>query len=80
MLRKIAELPYPAPCAGPEHNPPTMIVLSAGVYEHTCPRCGQTQRFAVAPGPTCSVESMNLFYNAAAYWRPPGFGIETTQP
>jgi hypothetical protein len=39
-LRKIDDL---APwtdrviCIHPEHNPPSMMVLEPGVYEHTCP-------------------------------------------
>ena len=43
MLRKICDLPdaYRNPCRDPEHNPPNMIVLEPGVYEHTVP-----------PGPT----------------------------
>lgn len=44
-LRKIADLPQP--CFHPEHNPPTMIVLEPGVYEHTCPNCGAVTTFRV---------------------------------
>lgn len=47
MLKKIAELPRL--CLSPEHDPPTMIVLPAGVYEHTCPSCGQKTTFVVSP-------------------------------
>lgn len=36
------------PCMNPSHNPPMHIVLSPGVYEHTCPGCGAKQRFTVA--------------------------------
>ena len=41
------------PCHNPEHNPPGMIVLPPGVYEHTCPGCGQITRFTVPPRPYC---------------------------
>ncbi len=54
-LRKIGEAPrfpsapsIPAGCQSPEHNPPNMIVLEPGVYEHTCPACGAKQVFTVA--------------------------------
>jgi hypothetical protein len=40
------------PCLHPEHNPPTMIVLEPGTYEHTCPGCGRTITFVVPPRPT----------------------------
>lgn len=44
-LRKIADLPQP--CRNPDHDPPTMIVLEPGVYEHTCPGCGNKVVFTV---------------------------------
>lgn len=34
-------------CKHPEHDPATMIVRKAGEYEHTCPRCGEVQRFTI---------------------------------
>lgn len=54
-LRKIRDLPkaWTYPCHHPEHNPPTMIVLQPGVYEHICPRCGASQTFVIGPRPTC---------------------------
>lgn len=36
----------------PEHNPPNMIVLEPGTYEHTCPGCGAMTIFVVPPRPT----------------------------
>lgn len=45
-LRKIADAP-PPPCPHPEHNPPGMIVLEDGTYEHICPACGKRQVFVV---------------------------------
>ena len=45
--RKIAD-PPPRPCQHPEHNPPSMMVFEPGMYEHTCPQCGNTQRFTVS--------------------------------
>lgn len=66
MLRKIRDItppwnlpPHgtggPGPCYHPEHNPPSMIVLTPGVYEHVCPGCGARVEFRVEYGPTCSV-------------------------
>ena len=47
MLKKIADLPAQDVCRHSEHNPPTMIVLPPGVYEHTCPGCGKIVTFTV---------------------------------
>lgn len=47
-LRKIAD-PPPRLCRSPEHNPPKMIVLAPGTYEHTCPACGYKMIFTVSP-------------------------------
>jgi hypothetical protein len=44
-LRKIGDIPMP--CPHPEHNPPNMILLPPGVYEHTCPACGKKAKFTV---------------------------------
>jgi hypothetical protein len=38
-------------CNHPEHNPPNMIVLPPGVYEHTCPRCHHKKTFIVRQEP-----------------------------
>jgi len=35
-------------CLHPEHMPPMHIVLDPGVYEHTCPGCGETKRFIIS--------------------------------
>ena len=43
--RKIGDIP--APCRHPDHNPPNMVLLENGVYEHECPSCGQKQTFVV---------------------------------
>ena len=40
-------------CTHPEHNPPSMIVLEPGVYEHACPGCGKTQTVVQPLRPTC---------------------------
>lgn len=45
MIRKIRDIP--APCNHPEHNPPTHMVLSPGVYENVCPGCGRVTVFTV---------------------------------
>lgn len=44
-LKKISDVKRP--CTASNHNPPSMIVLSPGVYEYTCPNCGLTQKFGV---------------------------------
>lgn len=46
-IKKIADLPYTPQCTHPEHEPPKHIVLPPGVYEHTCPRCGNKNVFVV---------------------------------
>lgn len=35
------------PCAHPEHNPPSLMVFSPGVYEHECPSCHKKVVFSV---------------------------------
>ena len=35
------------PCLDREHNPPSMRVYEAGLWEHTCPSCGKVQLFRV---------------------------------
>lgn len=35
------------PCRHPEHDPPSMIVLDPGTYEHTCPGCQKKTVFHV---------------------------------
>jgi hypothetical protein len=60
-LRKIADIPEP--CRNPQHDPPSMICLSPGVYEHTCPGCGARVLFTV-PWVSCHVQPM------ANYMRP----------
>jgi hypothetical protein len=44
-IKKISDLPKF--CNHPEHNPPSMIVLPPGVYEHTCPGCLQKITFII---------------------------------
>ena len=53
--KKIADICDRKTCFDPEHNPPNMMVWEPGVYEHTCPGCGNKQRFVVGAAPTCSV-------------------------
>jgi len=40
-MKKIIDFEEEKRCRHPEHKPPNMIVLSPGVYEHTCPKCGK---------------------------------------
>lgn len=51
-LKKLKEFGHQDICRHPEHNPPSMIVLKPGVYEHTCPACGKKRTFTV-PLITC---------------------------
>lgn len=46
-LKKIKD-GLPPSCTNREHNPPAYIVLSPGVYEHTCPGCGKVTTFVVS--------------------------------
>lgn len=34
-------------CRHPNHNPPNMIVLQPGEYEHECPKCGYKQNIII---------------------------------
>lgn len=52
-MRKIKDLPEPNICHSPDHNPPTMIVLPPGVYEHECSACGKKQVVVIPHGPRC---------------------------
>lgn len=51
--RKIADLKCKVPCADPDHDPPSMMVLPDGLWEHECPTCGHRQVFRVSK-PTLS--------------------------
>lgn len=46
-MRKIRDFREPLHCQHPEHNPPSMIVLEPGIYEHVCPGCGRKQMVIV---------------------------------
>lgn len=56
-LEKIADYDYesvtythtPTDCISSEHNPPMYMVMSPGVYEYTCPACGEKRQFTVHP-------------------------------
>jgi hypothetical protein len=45
--RKISDLPPNETCMHPEHNPPTHMVYTDGIWRHVCPGCGYTQTFTV---------------------------------
>lgn len=51
-MKKIVDYKTPKKCRHPEHDPPSMIVLSPGEYEHTCPSCGEKQTVIVPLGPS----------------------------
>ena len=40
-------------CQHPEHNPPTMILLEPGIYEHECPACHRKLVFTVQERAQC---------------------------
>lgn len=54
--RKISDLPKPHDgwshkkrmCISPYHLPPSHRVFEPGVYEHTCPMCGNVIVFTVS--------------------------------
>ena len=47
-MKRISDLPKPkGPCMNPGHYPPSMIVLPDGIYEHTCPGCGNVETVVV---------------------------------
>lgn len=71
--RKIHDFsPSHSSCNHPEHNPPSMIVLPPGLYEHTCPRCGQKQTFTVKREGQLQQQlqdqSNNLWWNCDHEW------------
>lgn len=46
--RKIADAWKPSPpCPHPEHEPPSMVLLQPGTYEHECPVCHAKYVFTV---------------------------------
>lgn len=45
--KKIAELDPKETCTHREHLPPHHRVYEPGVYEHTCPSCGQITTFTI---------------------------------
>lgn len=40
---KIGDIPRP--CSDPSHFPPSHMVWPPGIYEHTCPGCGNKMQF-----------------------------------
>lgn len=50
-LRKIDGDPkypqYKKICRNPSHNPPMHIVLKPGIYEYSCPACGEIQIISI---------------------------------
>ena len=51
-IRKIHDIEPRKVCRHPDHNPPSMIVLKPGVYEHLCPACGKRVVFTI-PAEVC---------------------------
>lgn len=44
-IKRIAE--ESRPCRHSEHNPPALIALKPGTYEHICPKCKGKSAFSV---------------------------------
>ena len=36
-------------CKDPGHNPPSMVVLTEGIWQHTCPKCRKVQHIVIPP-------------------------------
>lgn len=54
-LRRVGDLPKRL-CTSSEHEPPSMVVLQPGAYEHTCPRRGSKRYFTVRDSASCRVQ------------------------
>ena len=39
-------------CKHPEHLAPSQMVYEPGIYEHTCPNCGESYKFTIRPKAT----------------------------
>lgn len=52
LTKKVGEITEKKECRDSEHKPPTMVVYEPGIYEHTCPSCGEITNFTVAKKPT----------------------------
>lgn len=46
-LRRLPDMVESKPCNHREHEPPSMVYLKPGRYEHTCPGCGHVTYFSV---------------------------------
>jgi hypothetical protein len=64
-LKKIADIPKP--CLSSEHNPPSSMVYDPGVYEWTCPSCGNIITFTVN-GFYCSCQCTEYEHNHGDCW------------
>lgn len=51
-MDKVKDIQVKEKCNSPDHDPPTMICLPSGVYEHTCSGCGDKQTVFIPPEPT----------------------------
>ncbi len=45
--KKVRDLPQTVRCADQDHEPSSLKLYADGVYEHTCPTCGNVERFTV---------------------------------
>lgn len=46
-MRRIVDAFELKACRHPQHDPPTMISLPPGIYEHSCPRCHAVQHVTI---------------------------------
>lgn len=51
-MKKMFDWPMDKRCLHQSHDPPTMIVLQPGSYEHKCPSCGHVTIVRVPPKPS----------------------------
>jgi len=54
-FKKIEDFNLKNTCRDPEHYPPTQIVLEPGIYEWTCPNCGNVTIVNI-PKITCQLK------------------------
>lgn len=56
FMKKIADIQPIKVCRHPGHNPPSMIYLEPGIYEHQCPGCKKTQQVIITAKPMLSAK------------------------
>ena len=51
-MKKIANIKIKDLCKSPSHDPPGMICLPEGIYEHVCVDCNERQTVIISPKPS----------------------------